>query len=181
MSTTKAVKNYSTPVIIIHWLSALVVIGMFALGWWMVDLDYYSQWYKTAPMIHKSIGILLVLVTLLRVLFKLIKAAPATTGKRYEVIAAKSVHLVIYFLLFVLFFSGYLISTPDGRGIEVFNWFTVPSLGELFPNQSDIAGRIHYYTAIILIGLAAVHAAAALKHHFIDKDDTLRKMIGASK
>jgi cytochrome b561 len=181
MNKASSVKNYSPAMIAIHWLSALIVIGMFTLGWWMVGLDYYSQWYRTAPFVHKSVGILLVLLTVVRVVFKIAKASPETAGKPVEVIAAKSVHLVIYFLLFVLFFSGYLISTPDGRGISVFNWFMVPSLGELFPNQADIAGRIHYITALTLIGLAAVHAAAALKHHFIDKDNTLRKMMGASK
>lgn len=181
MKTTSPPKNYSPAIIAIHWLSAVVIIGMFTLGWWMVDLDYYSQWYQTAPSVHKSVGILLAVLTLVRVIFKIVTTPPAITGKRLEIMAAKSVHLILYFLLFVLFFSGYLISTPDGRGIEVFNWFTLPSMGELFAHQADIAGRIHYITALTLIGLAALHAAAALKHHLIDKDNTLRKMIGVSK
>ena len=55
------------------------------------------------------------------------------------------------------------------------------SMGELFANQSDLAGTVHYYAAWVLIIMASVHALAAIKHHVIDKDDTLRKMIGASK
>lgn len=108
-------------------------------------------------------------------------ASPSVEGKSYEVIAAKAAHGFMYLNLLALFVSGYLISTSDGRGIDVFNWFTVPSMGELFANQSDLAGTVHYYAAWVLIVLASVHALAAIKHHIIDKDDTLRKMIGASK
>jgi cytochrome b561 len=108
-------------------------------------------------------------------------ASPKPEGKPYEVIVAKFAHTLMYFLLITIFVSGYLISTSDGRGIEVFNWFTVPGAGELFPNQSDLAGAIHFYTAWAVILIAGLHALAALKHHFIDKDNTLRKMLGASK
>ncbi|WED24789.1 cytochrome b [Vibrio sp. JC009] len=177
----KEVKNYNLVARTIHWLTAFVVIAMFALGLWMMELTYYSEWYKTAPYWHKSVGILLAGLTLFRVIWKLISASPKTEGKPYEVVAAKAAHLLMYLLLFTLFASGYLISTSDGRGIEVFGWFSIPGAGELFSNQSDIAGQVHYYVALALIGLASVHALAALKHHFIDKDDTLRKMVGASK
>ncbi|WP_375748658.1 cytochrome b [Vibrio sp. HN007] len=179
MSTN--VSNYNLIARTIHWVTAIVVIGMFALGLWMMDLTYYSQWYKTAPYWHKSVGIILAGLTIFRVIWKLTTSSPKTEGKPYEVMAAKAAHLLMYMLLFILFFSGYLISTSDGRGIEVFNWFVVPGAGELFPKQSDIAGEIHYYVAMALIGLAAIHALAALKHHVIDKDDTLRKMVGKAK
>ncbi|CZF84286.1 cytochrome b [Grimontia marina] len=162
----------------IHWLTALVVIGLFAVGLWMVDLTYYSTWYKTAPYWHKSIGILLLGLTIFRLAWRIVKGTPRIEGNRFERAGAHTAHRLIYVLLFVIFASGYLISTSDGRAIEVFNWFEVPALGELFPNQSDIAGAIHYYAAFTLIGLAVLHAAAALKHHYIDKDNTLRKMIG---
>ena len=175
------VKNYNLVARIIHWFTAVVVIGMFALGLWMVELTYYSEWYKEAPFWHKSVGILLAVLTLFRVVWKVFTPSPNVEGKAFEVIAAKMAHLLMYLLLFVLFVSGYLISTSDDRGIEVFGWFTVPAAGELFPNQSDIAGQIHYYVAMALIGIAGIHILAALKHHFIDKDNTLRKMVGASK
>lgn len=173
--------SYNLTLRVIHWLSAFVVISMFAVGLWMVDLNYYSSWYQTAPTWHKSIGILLAALTIFRVIWKAITTSPSIEGKAFEIKAAKAAHHLLYFLLFVLFVSGYLISTSDGRGIDVFTWFTVPSLGELFANQSDIAGRIHYYTALILIALVSVHSLAALKHHFIDKDNTLRKMTGVIK
>lgn len=175
------VKNYNSLMRAIHWLSALVVFSMFGVGLWMVDLSYYSEWYRTAPHWHKSIGLLLAGLTIFRVVWKLATQSPKVEGSNYEVLGATLAHLAMYAVLFVLFVSGYLISTEDGRGIEVFNWFTVPGLGALFEGQADLSGEIHFYAAWILIILAGVHAVAALKHHFINKDNTLRKMIGASK
>lgn len=162
----------------VHWLSAVAVIGLFAVGLWMVDLTYYSTWYRTAPYWHKSVGILLAALTITRLVWKSIKPMPAIEGSAFEKVAASIAHKLIYVLLFVIFGSGYLISTSDGRPIEVFNWFSVPALGELFENQSDIAGAVHYYAAFTLIALAVLHAVAAIKHHIINKDNTLMKMIG---
>lgn len=176
-----SVKNYNPIARVIHWLSALVVFGMFGVGLWMVDLSYYSEWYRTAPHWHKSIGLLLAGLTLFRLVWKLVTPSPKVEGAAYEVIGAKLAHLGMYAILFVLFISGYLISTEDGRGIDVFNLFTVPGLGALFEGQADLSGEIHFYAAWALILIAGVHAIAALKHHFINKDNTLRKMIGASK
>jgi cytochrome b561 len=164
-------------IIILHWVSAIVVIGMFASGLWMVDLTYYSDWYKTAPHWHKSVGLLLLFVTVFRLLTRFMSVRPPTYGSKTEKMLSKVGHGLIYLLLLTLFASGYLISTADGRGIEIFNWFSVPSLGEFFDNQEDLAGEVHFYLAWSLIGLAVLHAGAALKHHFFNKDDTMKQML----
>ncbi|EJG0332037.1 cytochrome b, partial [Vibrio parahaemolyticus] len=134
-----------------------------------------------APHWHKSIGIMLAAITIFRFLWKAFTKQPKTEGKKPEVLLAKVAHLSIYLLLAALFVSGYLISTSDGKGIDIFNWFTLPGAGEIFSNQSDIAGRIHLYAAVSLIALSVLHALAAIKHHYIDKDNTLNKMIGKAK
>ncbi|EGU47054.1 cytochrome b561 [Vibrio ichthyoenteri ATCC 700023] len=175
------VTNYNSIARAIHWISAIVIIGLFAAGLWMVDLSYYSEWYRTAPHWHKSIGILLATLTLARLIWKIVTTSPKVEGNAFEKRAAKFAHGLMYIILLALFTSGYLISTADGRAIEVFNWFSIPGAGALFPGQADIAGEIHFYAAWTLIIMASLHALAALKHHFIDKDNTLRKMIGASK
>merc|ERR1711916_9574 len=89
------------------------------------------------------------------------KPQPEIEGKPYEVMAAKLAHTLLYLLLFGLFVSGYMISTADGRGIEVFNWFTIPGFGSLVENQEDIAGEIHYYLAYTVMGLSLLHACCA--------------------
>ncbi|MCL9783215.1 cytochrome b [Vibrio sp. S4M6] len=177
----ESVTNYNLSTRILHWLSAIIIIGMFVVGLWMVDLSYYSQWYNFAPHWHKSVGILFLFLTVFRFFWKSVTASPKVEGKPIEIVLAKIAHLVMYLLLFVVFVSGYLISTADGRGIDVFDWFTIPGAGALFNQQADIAGDIHLYSAVVLISLAALHAIAALKHHYISKDNTLRKMIGTSR
>lgn len=143
----------------------------------MVDLDYYSQWYKTAPHYHKSAGLVLAFLTVLRLVWKIRQIPPKTLGKDWERVVAKLAHRLLYILLASLFVSGYLISTADGRGIDVFNWFTLPSLGEFIEDQEDTAGQLHEWFAYGLIGLAFLHAMAALKHHSLDKDRTLSRML----
>ena len=70
--------------IVMHWLSALIVVGLFALGWWVTGLGYYDSWYQLAPWWHKSFGMLLLGVTLLRVAWRLSQSTPRAQGERWE-------------------------------------------------------------------------------------------------
>lgn len=163
----------------IHWLMAVVILGLFGLGIWMVELSYYDDWYRTGPFIHKSIGILLFLVLLFRLFWRFTNPTPrAASSNRLEILAARAAHVLLYVLLFVIMVSGYFISTADGRGIEVFGWFEVPALPAWSENQEDIAGDVHALLAWVLIGIVIIHAGAALKHHFWDGDRTLKRMLG---
>jgi cytochrome b561 len=169
--------SYGWLAILLHWISALAILSLFALGLWMVELDYYSEWYTKAPYYHKSVAIILAMVILFRVLWKRRQVSPQALGKPWEQTGAKLAHLSLYTLLLCLFTSGYLISTADGRGIEVFSWFTVPAMAELVENQEDIAGDFHEWLAYSLIALTVLHAMAALKHHYWDKDTSLIRML----
>jgi cytochrome b561 len=163
-----------------HWLVAVAVYGMFALGYWMVGLTYYSSWYRTAPDIHKSIGLILLGLMVVRVTWRYVSSGPAPLANHGPLtrLATKAGHGVLYVGLFAVMISGYLISTADGRGIEVFGWFEVPALVTSIPDQADVAGLIHEYLAWAVVIFSALHALAALKHHFIDHDATLKRMIG---
>ncbi|OUS31402.1 cytochrome b [Thalassotalea sp. 42_200_T64] len=163
----------------LHWVSGLTIIALFALGFWMVDLSYYSQWYKTAPHWHKSLGILLLALTIIRLLVKAKQEKVLAIASHSNLVKKTSsfTHKALYLLMVSVFVSGYLISTADGRAIEVFDWFSVVSLGAFVDNQEDLAGIIHRYVAYSLIALALLHAMAAIKHHLIDKDDTLKRML----
>ena len=146
----------------------------------MTGLTYYDDWYKRGPDIHKGVGILLFLVMLVRVGWRMLNITPDDEPNIGAVQRrlAHSVHTLLYILLFAMMFSGYLISTADGKPIQVFDLFAVPATISGIPNQEDIAGKVHWYLALTLISLAGLHAAAALKHHFIDRDRTLKKMLG---
>lgn len=166
--------------ILLHWLSAVTIVGLFALGWWMTGLGYFDAWYNLAPWWHRSIGLLLLFATLARLVWRFANPTPAGQGSRLEQLAAHLGHVLLYVLLLVVMVSGYLISTARGRGISVFDWFEVPALISGLPNQESIAGEIHWYAAVALMVLAGGHALAALKHHVIDRHDTLTRMLSPS-
>lgn len=172
--------RYGMVAILLHWIVALTVIGLAILGLWMVGLSYYSPYYRVGPFWHKSIGIALFAVLVLRLLWRWLTPRPAhlPNHKRWELGLAGATHLLLYLLLFVILISGYLISTATGQGISVFGWFEVPALITGLPSQADRAGLVHYWAAMGVLGLAALHALGALKHHVIDRDDTLRRMLG---
>jgi cytochrome b561 len=143
----------------------------------MVELTYYDAWYQGSLDLHKSLGIVLLLAWIARVAWRWSNTSPEMAGTKTEKKAAHLVHLFLYFLMLALMVTGYLISTADGRGIEVFGLFEVPAMSVSFENQEDIAGDIHWLLAWSLILMVALHVMAAIKHHVINKDNTLLKMI----
>jgi cytochrome b561 len=174
-------QSYGLVAVIFHWLIALVVVEQFALGLWMRSLGYYDRWYTLGPWWHKGIGVMLFAVVVLRLVWRWLNPRPAhlPSHKPYERVSAAITHGLLYLLLFAIMISGYLITTADGRGLEVFDWFTIPATLSGIEHQEDTAGKVHLYLAWTVIGLAVLHALAALKHHFIDRDATLKRMLGA--
>ena len=172
--------RYGWVSMVLHWGVALVVFGLFALGLWMVGLDYYSAWRKDAPDLHKSIGITLFAVMLVRIVWRLISPPPPPLASysRMTRLGAAFGHGFLYFGLFAVMIAGYLISTADGVGIPVFGLFEIPAVVSGLPDQADTAGVVHLYLAWVLVVFAGLHGAAALKHHFIDRDVTLTRMLG---
>ena len=169
---------YGLVSILLHWSIALSVIGLFALGLWMVELDYYDAWYRRAPELHKAIGILLFIAVVVRLAWRAVSTRPAPLGSRGEIALARLAHGILLFLPLFVMVSGYLISTADGSSIDVFSLFSVPATLAGFEGQEDIAGEIHLILAVLLITVAALHMLAALKHHFMDRDMTLKRMLG---
>ncbi len=173
-------KRYGAVSIALHWLMAITIVSLFGLGLWMEGLSYYDPWYRQGPLIHKSVGLILLAAFLFRLLWRLSNVRPAdeATLKPWEKSSAHLVHWLLYVLMLGTMIAGYLISTADGRSISVFNWFEVPALISDLPKQEDLAGEAHEILAWALILVAALHALAALKHHFIHRDNTLKKMLG---
>ncbi|MCP3688943.1 MAG: cytochrome b [Gammaproteobacteria bacterium] len=156
------------------------ILGMYCLGLYMVELTYYDSLYKTLPFIHKSFGIALALVFIFRLAWRLINPVPeALPGiSLLQRAAANLVHRMFYIIIPLMMISGYLISTADGSGINVFHILEIPASITGIPNQEDNAGLIHQYLGYGLAGLVVLHALAALKHHFYNRDETLRRMLG---
>lgn len=164
--------------IAIHWLMALAIFGMFGLGLYMVDLTYVDEWYRAAPSLHISVGMLLLFSLLFRLCWRLINPLPVLYGKPLEQFVGLFVHRLHYVFMFFLMMSGYLIVTADGRSIDVFNWFEIPAVFTAEKGREELAGLIHFYLAWTFMAFVALHVAAALKHHLIDKDRILLRMLG---
>ncbi|QTF08823.1 cytochrome b [Brenneria izadpanahii] len=172
--------RYGHVSILLHWAVALTVYGMFALGLWMVSLGYYDVWYHRAPEIHKGIGVLLFAVMIFRVIWRFFSPPPRPLSSYSTLtrISATLAHIALYVVLFAILISGYLISTAEGQPISVFGWFSIPATLSGLTDQADIAGTVHLYLAWVVVALSALHGLAALKHHFIDGDTTLKRMLG---
>lgn len=174
--------RYGIASIALHWVMAFTLLGLYLLGSYIVDLSYYDPEYKTLPAIHKGIGVLLFLLLFFRIFWTSFNTKPAPIGAApsYQKRIAKLVHHLLYALMFIIPLTGYLISTADGRPIDVFGLFAVPAIDLGIDQQEELAGDLHLWAANILAGVVALHALAALKHHFINRDQTLVRMLKSS-
>ncbi len=183
MSLRDTRATYGVISIVLHWLVAVAVIGLFASGLWMVDLGYYDPWYHRAPDLHKSVGMVLLVAVAARIVWRWAGGAPEPEpgARPWEIGVARWVHRLLAFGPLAIIAAGYLISTAKGDPVLVFGLVSIPATLEGGARQADVAGAVHYWLAVALIGLAGLHALAALKHHFIDRDATLKRMLGLKR
>ena len=141
--------KYGLIAMLLHWGMAILIIGLFALGTYMVDLDYYHPWYKQAPDLHRSFGVIVAGLMIYRLGWRLTNASPRALGEAWEHRIATWLHRLFYVLIAAIVVSGYLITTADGQPVSVFNWFKIPATLTGFDNQEDIAGEIHEWLTTI--------------------------------
>jgi len=177
-SMRNSTSHYGWVSIVLHWLMATALIGLYFLGDYMVDLEYYDTWYHQAPALHKSIGVVIALLLVFRIAWNYgqKKPAPLENSKRL-ITAAKLGHAAIYALIFTMCVSGYLILTAKGKGINVFDLFELPAFLTENINRGELAGTVHDFVGTSFILIIMLHAIAALIHHFVFKDRTLKRML----
>lgn len=172
-------QNFGYISIVLHWVLAIALIALYFSGDYMVGLDYYDSWYIRAPELHKSFGIVVGLLMLIRFIWNKSHAHLHVLSPGGLVnIAAALVHHLFYLLVLLLVITGYLITTAKGQGIDVFGLFTVPALIAENTETSELSGQLHDVFAVIFMLLLIAHSLAALYHHFIIKDFTLKSMLG---
>lgn len=163
----------------LHWLIALSIISLIILGWWMVGLSYYDQWYHQSLEIHRALGMLVLFLASLFLIWKVFVKSPPLQNEltAFEKLGAKSAHILLLVSMFAIPVTGYVISTSADAGFTFFGLFDIPAIAQISDNIRELAISIHYYAAYGVGILALVHAGAALKHQFIDKQGTLRRML----
>jgi cytochrome b561 len=173
--------RYGAVALLFHWPMALLVMGLAALGLYMVTLPDvgFSTKKVTLVLYHKELGILALVLLATRLSWRVTHILPRLVENLpdWQKVAARFVHLSFYGLLFALPMSGCLMSSAAGIPVSFLGWFMLPDFvhrdDELFQRYITI----HQWLGYVLIFFIFVHAGAALRHHFVFKNDTLRKML----
>lgn len=161
-----------------HWLVALIVTPMVLGSFFLEDLAKPIK--GTAIMLHKSFGLTVLALMLIRLIYIHVHGRPdlPSTVSKWERILARTVQYTLYLLLIAMPLVGWVMSAAAGHQPVFFGLFTFPFPG-IQPNKalSDLMFQVHQTIAFIIIGLLCLHIAGAIKHHFCDKDAVLRRML----
>lgn len=172
-------QRYTKTAMLIHWLTALLIIAAFFLGLTMTEihgitptkLKYYS-W-------HKWLGVTVLLLAVLRVLWRRAnKPPPHPLGMpAWQAMAADATHLLLYLLIFAVPLSGYLYSSAAGVPVVYLGLIPLPTLIEANAELKPILKTVHYVLTMTMAAAVVGHVLAALKHQFVDRDGVLRRML----
>lgn len=190
--------RYTRIAVVLHWLIAIGIFGMFALGWFMSELpkeapkqaafDLFNwgfyTWQLAEPAsprtfyfnLHKSLGITLLAFILIRILWRITHRPPPylPSLKIWEKKLATGTHHLLYLLMIALPLSGLVMSAYSKYGVK---WFGVPFIKGLDNNaMREFYLDVHVALGLVVLLFVILHIAGALKHKFIDKDETLKRM-----
>jgi cytochrome b561 len=169
--------RWSTVAKTFHWLMALLILGNGAFAFWMDGLRPSLNKINMFAL-HKSIGITVLALFVLRLAWKMFdRRPPDEPAPRWQQIAAHTVHGLLYLLIVAIPLSGWAFNSAHGFPLQYFKQFNLPALVEKNEDLSNTLGTVHVYLFWLLLLVLVAHIGGALKHHFIDRDDTLRRML----
>lgn len=164
-----------------HWGMLVLFVGILVVGYTMTDLPLGATKLKVYAL-HKSVGITLLALAVLRLTWRLGERRPRLPPMpSWQARAAGGAHGLLYVLMFAIPLTGWLFNSAAGFPLQWFRLVNLPALTAADPALKALAREAHEALAAILIGVVVLHAVAALKHHFIDRDDTLRLMLPRRK
>ena len=172
-------QRYSGTAIALHWLIALLIVGAFTLGLVMTDIPGFSPTKLRYYAWHKWAGVTVLLLACLRLLWRLKNRPPAfpEAMPAWQRRAAHGLHHLLYVFIFAVPLSGYFYTLAAGFPVVYFGLFQLPVLIAKNKALADTLQPIHYWLNMTMAALVVLHVLAALKHHFLDRDDTLRRML----
>ncbi len=169
--------TYTRTAKLFHWGMALLVIGMLIVGLYMTGLEFSPEKLELYAN-HKSVGIIILALAVLRLIWRWTHPAPPFPEMpRWQVFAARASHCMLYALLFMMPLLGWAMSSAAGFPVSVFGLFTLPNLLQADREAFALFKELHELSAYLFIAIISLHIAAALYHHCIRRDDTLRRMV----
>ena len=163
-----------------HWAIVLMLLGQFIMAELAEDLPLGME--KIALLArHKSVGITILLLAVLRLGWRALNPTPrAPAGAPWELALARGAHVALYGLLFAMPLSGWMMSSAKNYPVSWFNLLPLPNLVPVSESIYEFMHETHELLATALIVIAAAHVLGALRHHFIKKDDVLKRMLWAA-
>jgi cytochrome b561 len=175
MTRTDTSARYSTESIALHWMVAVSIVALFLLGTYMTSLSVspdrlrYYNWHKWA-------GICVLLISVARLAIRVVRGAPPARMAAWQARAARTAHILLYVLSLAVPLAGWAYTSAAGYPVVLFGALGLPDLVAPDRGLSDMLKGVHAWLAWALIGIASLHAVAAIKHHFVDGDHLLRRM-----
>lgn len=170
--------RYTATAIGLHWLVAALIVGNLSLGLYMVDLELSPtqlQFYSW----HKWTGVTIFLVSAARLLWRLSHPAPSlpSTMAQWQRQASRLSHAALYVLFFAAPLTGWLFSSAAGFQTVYLGLVPIPDLLSKNPELADVLKLVHRFANYGLAALVVLHSAAAIKHHVVDGDGVLARMV----
>lgn len=174
--------QYTATAKFFHWIMAIALITVFALGFYMHDLPFSPMKLKLFSW-HKWAGVCLFLLVFLRLAWRITHRPPALPEhmKPIERLVAHGGHHLLYVLMILVPLSGWLMSSAKGFQTVLFGMVPIPDLLDKNESLAAILQPVHMVLNLFFVLVVVGHAAAAIKHHLIDKDDVLARMLPYKK
>lgn len=170
--------RWPRPVRWLHWLGVLLVLSVAVVGLLMVDMERGSDPRRIAYALHKSLGITVLALALLRVLARAFTRAPAAVaGPAWQQRLAQGTHLLMYALMFAVPLSGWLLNSVAGQPLPWFGLVDIPAIAGKNPDLRKPVDTAHvwlFWTLVVLVGL---HVMAVALHQWVLRDGTLARML----
>lgn len=174
--------TYSTVGRVNHWLVAVVVIGLLAAGWTLYLDVLDREAARNLRDMHKAIGVCVLAFGIWRVGYRLVCGFPERVGTApsWQAISARIAHYILLAGILVMPVSGLARGYFAGRGTDVFGLFSIPGAAVENEVLSNLGSATHFFAGLLVTMVLALHILAALKHHFVDRDTTLVRMLSGS-
>lgn len=176
MSTTV---RYTRTAMALHWLVALLIVCAFTMGLVMTSIPGFSPAKLRYFSWHKWLGVTVFGLAVLRVLWRQFNKPPPHADQlpAWQHRAADGVHLLLYFLIFAVPVSGYLYTLSAGVPVVYLGIWQMPVFMAPNPEWKPLLRGVHYWLDMTMAAIVVAHAGAALKHHFVDRDHVLKRML----